>query len=190
MVMTGTSPRSTKSAPTHGGMDKRVDLVVAVAFLAFGMWLFWSSTQIPQGSVDDAIGSGGVARVLALLIIALSGSLVVRRLVTWGRERGVKVPDEGTADDPVAPASTARGFAVFASLVAYVAGTQFLGYLIATPLFLILALRLMEVRAPLRLVGIAVGYTVGSFVLFVGVFGVLLPLGVLERWDYYLWFRL
>jgi hypothetical protein len=41
-----------------------------------------------------------------------------------------------------------------------------------------------------KLVAIPLTYTVVTYVLFVGAFGVLLPLGVLSTWDYYLWFHL
>lgn len=171
------------------GMDKRVDLAVAAAFLLFGCWLLRASTTIPPGSVDDAVGSGGFGRVLAILVMVLSGYLVVRRLSSWRRYPGSLVPTEGSSDDQVAPASTARAFGVLAALAAYVLAIQYAGYLVGTPPFLLVGLWLMQVRSPVKLAAIALGYTIGSYALFVGVFGVLLPLGVMDRWDYILWFH-
>ncbi len=169
-------------------MDKRVDLTVAVGFLAFGVWLLVASFRIPQGSVPDSIGSGGVARVLAVAIIAATAYLIGRRIVSW-RRTGVTVPAEGSTDNPDHPASARRGLGMFGLLVAYAFGVQYLGYPIATPIFVAVALFVMGVSSWLRLVAISVLYTVTSYALFVGVFGVLLPLGVLSTWDYYLWFH-
>lgn len=170
-------------------MDKRVDLAVATAFLLFGSWLFWAAGNIRQGSVPDSVGSGGLARVLAVVLILLSLSLVVRRLATWSTA-GRLVAREGTADDDSAPASSRRAFLVLGLLAAYVIGTQYLGYPIVTPFFVLGGLLAMDVRSVPKLAGISIGYTVVTYVLFVGAFGVLLPLGFLERWDYYLWFHL
>ena len=170
-------------------MDRRVDLAVAGAFLAFGGWLFWASGNIRQGSVPDSVGSGGVARVLATVIIIMSATLIVRRLLSWTRTTRL-LAEEGSTDDERAPASSRRAFLVFAMLVAYVAGVQYVGYPIATPLFLLAGLLAMDVRSISKLTAIPIGYTVGTYVLFVGAFGVLLPLGLLQPWDYYLWFHL
>lgn len=191
MTVANQSPtdRGDRREELQAGVDKRVDLAVACGFLLFGCWLLYATTRIPRGSIDDAVGSGGVARVLAVAIIALSGYLVLHRLFTWLRYRGRLVPGEGSADDPVAPATWQRAFKVFTLLAAYVLGVKFVGYLLATPFFLLMGLWVMDVRGAARLAGIAIGYTVGSYALFVGVFGVLLPLGVMDRWDYFLWFH-
>jgi hypothetical protein len=170
-------------------MDKRVDLAVAVGFFAFGVWLLVESFRIPQGSVPDSIGSGGVARVLAAGILVLAGLLIVRRVASWRRTVGNAVPPDGSVDDPGHPSSTRRGALMFALLVAYALGVRYVGYPIVTPVFAVLALVLMQVRSVLKLVAIPLTYTVATYTLFVGVFGVLLPLGVLSTWDYYLWFH-
>jgi hypothetical protein len=170
-------------------MDKRVDLAVAVGFLAFGVWLLAESFRIPQGSVPDSIGSGGVARVLAVGIIVLTGVLIVRRVASWRRTVGNAVPPEGSEDDAEHQSSTRRAGLMFAFLVAYALAVKYLGYPIATPVFVVVALVLMQVRSLVKLVAIPVTYTVTTYALFVGVFGVLLPLGVLSTWDYYLWFH-
>ena len=170
-------------------MDKRVDLTVATGFLAFGIWLLVASFRIPQGSVPDSIGSGGVARILAVVIILAAGYLVARRLVGWRRTAGATVPAEGSSDNPDHPASTRRGLGIFGLLVAYAFGVRYLGYPIATPIFVGVALYVMGVVSWVRLVALSVLYTVVSYGLFVGFFGVLLPLGVLSTWDYYLWFH-
>ena len=169
-------------------MDKRVDLGVAVGFLAFGVWLLVSSYRIPQGSVPDTIGSGGVARVLAVAVIVLTAVVIARRLIRW-RSTGVLVTAEGSADNPAHPASARRGLGMFGLLVAYAIGVYYLGYPIATPVFVALALWLMGIRSAMMLVALPIGYTLATYALFVGVFGVLLPLGVLSVWDYYLWFH-
>src|SRR4051812_38687688 len=163
-------------------MDKRIDLAVALGFLLFGGWLFWDSERIPQGSVPDSIGSGGVARVLAVGIILLSGYLVVRRVTAWASRPGWIVPAEGSEDSPEAPASTWRGIGMFAALVVYALGIEFAGYPIATPVFVLVGLLAMRVRSAVKLIAIPITYTIVTYGLFVGVFGVLLPLGVLAPW--------
>jgi hypothetical protein len=170
-------------------VDKRVDLGVAGTFLLFGAWLLWQSFVIPQGSVPDSIGSGGMAKVLSIGIIVLAGILVVRRARTWSPAPHVTDEADGAQDNPDHPASSARALGMFGLLALYAVGVVYLGYPIATPIFLVLALRLMKVHSVLKITLITVLYTVITYVLFVGVFGVLLPLGVLSPWDYYLWFH-
>lgn len=169
-------------------MDRRADVAVAATFLAFGVWLFWAAGQIPRGSVPDPIGSGGLARALALIIVGFSAWVVVRRVVRWRREERL-VHAEGSTDQPGVPASSARGFTVLGLVLAYVLAIPVLGYLPTTPVFLLGVLWVMKVRSARRLVLVPVVYTVVTYALFVGLFGVLLPLGVLERWDRYLWFH-
>lgn len=170
-------------------MDKRADLAVAFGFLLFGGWLLWASERIPQGSVPDSIGSGGVARVLAIGIILLSGYLIVRRFISWRHHPGRLAPPEGAEDSPEAPASAWRGLGMFAALVGYAIAIKFVGYPIASPIFVLIALIVMRVRSAMKLTVIPIAYTLVTYTLFVGVFGVLLPLGVLSRWDFYLWFH-
>jgi hypothetical protein len=55
--------------------------------------------------------------------------------------------------------------------------------------FVLVGLLAMRVRSAVKLVAIPITYTIVTYGLFVGVFGVLLPLGVLAPWDYYLWFH-
>lgn len=161
-------------------MDKRVDLATAVFFIGLGLALFVAAAQVKHGSVDDPLGERGLPIVASVLMAASGAGIALRRVRKWGDTQGYLVAHEGMPDDETKPALARRSFAILAALASYVPGLGALGYTLATPLLVATLLWLLEVRAPLRIVAISIGFTVVTYVLVAVVFGINLPAGPLR----------
>ena len=90
---------------------------------------------------------------------------------------GTTIPSEGVEDEPNHPSSAARvGLMALVSLL-YVLSFRPLGYLIATPLYVALSLRILNERNWLLIGAVAVLFTVIFYIIFAQGLGVWLPVG-------------
>lgn len=160
-------------------MDKRKDLVLAVAIAVLGLVIAILGTQLSLGRIRDPVGSRTLPVVTGALICAGGLFLVGRRLIRWRRDENL-VPVEGSQDEPSVPGSTVRALSVWVLCFAYAALLSRVGFLILTPILLAALLWIMGVRRPLRLGLVTVLSVAVIFGVFDLVFGVRLPLGPLE----------
>lgn len=176
-------------------VSRRVDLALAAGLVVFGVWLLVEAARLPASSIPDPLGEAGFVRVLAFLILVLSAYLVGHDLWTARREAaaatspGPAAVTDGENDEDEDDGSSVRAFIIFGALFGYVFLLSAVGYLLATPLFLFVGLLVMHVRSSTKLIAIPLGVTAITYGLFVGLFGVLLPLGVFGRWNSLLWFQ-
>lgn len=170
-------------------MDKRVDLIIGLVVAVCGVAVLILAAGFRPGTVTDPIGTAGLPRALGVLMLIGGAAVVVRRLLGWRTDNGVLVQDEGKADDPQHPASSARALGIAAGTVVYALALQPVGFPLATPLFLTGVMMAMGTRRPLQIFAVAVGVTIFVHLLFVGLFGILLPLGPLVPFNRVLWFR-
>jgi putative tricarboxylic transport membrane protein len=162
-------------------MDRRTDLLVALAFFAFGVGLVLASALAPPVRTRfDPIGPYGFSTVIGIGIAIGAGVLAVRAGLALRARRADEAVGEGAEDEPGHPASALRAVAVMAATFLYLAVLAPLGYIIASLLYVVGGLWLMGERRWVTLAGCAVGYTVITFVLFAMVLPVPLPLGPLN----------
>jgi len=163
-------------------MDRRIDVALALAVIALGIFIIVGAQFTGQSPIADPIGPRGVPTGLGIAFVLGGGGLVVRRLVRWRRE-GTFVEPEGSQDDPgVPPGSARRALAIWLAGAIYVVLLPVLGYLIVTPLFIGAVLRLLHLnRSPIlgvpAIVMLPILYTAISYALFATVLGIRLPLG-------------
>lgn len=161
-------------------MDRRYDVAVAGCVFLLGIFLLIVSQGIRPASIADPIGSKGGPILVGLLLTVGGAALIARRLANWRRE-GDLVPQEGTPDDPgVEPGSASRALSIWTAALVYVLALPYLGYLLATPVFLVAVLWLFEVRRAPLLAGVAIGFTLPVFLLFAEFLNVRLPTGILD----------
>jgi hypothetical protein len=180
--------------PRDRGVNQRIDLAIAIVLAGIAIWLLIESTRLPESSIPDPLGEAGFVRGLAGLVLVLSASLVFRTVRELrGGNRQAREPEPG----PPAPAemvsrdgTATRAFSIYACLIGFVFLLPLVGYPIAALVFLLTALPIMRVRGWFRLTLLSVAATAITYAVFVGVFGVLLPLGVFERWSAVLWFHI
>ena len=165
--------------PIRIGMDKRIDLALALVVAATGAYICYLASQFRSGSFPDPVTARGLPYFTGGFMIFAGLFHAGRRLLTWSSMPGNHVVSEGKEDDPAYPSSALRSFAIIALAMAWVALLRPLGYLIVTPPLLLAALWLMQVRSPGKLFGFAFGFTFIVWSIFSQVLNVILPLGPL-----------
>lgn len=161
-------------------MDRRIDLAIGIAVALAGLGVIFVANGIrPTGPVVDAIGPRAFPYMIGIFFLIGGSWTVLNRLRGWKNESGNIVESEGEPDEPGVPASALQSFAVIVASILYVLAMPRLGYPIATPFFVIAALKAMRVRSWLTIVAIAVVYTAVTYVIFAHYLRVDLPLGPL-----------
>lgn len=145
--------------------------------LVIGAVFLWTTTSIRTDIAADIIGPIAIPRILSLFLI-IGGGLIVGRNVL-GLLRGVPSPDTGQGDEPGPPASSRRAFAVMLLTMLYPLVMIPLGFLLATPLYVLAAFTVTGVRSRRALIGLPLLYAVGLYLVFDQAFRVNLPTGIL-----------
>lgn len=160
-------------------MDRRIDIALALAFALAGLVIIWQAALIRQGIMRDPVGPRAAFYLCGGILVA--GGLVTALRNARALQRGEPrlSSEEGTADQPGTPAHLSRAVALAGTCFAYAALFNPLGYLIATPLFLMAALAVMDQRRwGINLV-IAVLFTGLAYLVFSRGLGVRMPHGPL-----------
>ena len=160
-------------------MDRRIDFAVALAFAAFGLFMIVEAAGIRQGMMRDPVGPRAAFYVCGGGI-ALGGLFIAaRHVLAWRHGAGRWMAEEGAGDEPGVPASALPAFLLVAICFGYALVFQPLGYLLATPLFVMAALAVLRERHWGMMAGVAVGFTLVSYATFAQALGVRVPVGPL-----------
>ena len=172
-----------KASPEKLGitMDKRIDLAVAIAIVLLGMSIVITARDIREGMIPDTITSRGMPNIGGILLIFFGIILTATRLLTWSALPSNLVPAEGKEDEEGHPASWIRAWAVILAAWLSVWLLKPLGFLLATPPFLLVFLLIMGVRSWGRLISYPIIYTLLTWYVFSQLLKVILPLGPLTR---------
>ena len=160
-------------------MDRRIDLAVAVAFSALGFFIIYQATLIKSGMMRDPIGPR-MAFYATGGILAFGGLfLIVKSLIAFSKSSGNRMPSEGVEDEESYPVSATKAMSVIGFCLAYGLTFNVLGYLIATPLFIVAGLVVLGERKPVQIALIAVLFTVINYLVFAQLLGVRVSVGPL-----------
>jgi len=158
-------------------MDRRIDIAVAAAFALLGLFMIWQAGLIKDGMMRDPIGPKAAFQVCGGVLLIGGLVVIAGHLRRWSSQARHLVRNEGTADEAEYPASALRAGALVAVALAYAALFIPLGFLIATPLFILGALAVMGKRNWLPMVVIALVFTGVTYVVFAQVLSVRIPVG-------------
>jgi putative tricarboxylic transport membrane protein len=162
-------------------MGKKRDLIIGAAFLAFSVAVFIASFGIRR-LVVVRIGSAFVPQLAAILLGALSILLIVQTLLSLRTVSEAEVPAKKEEQDRAE--IKRRNFSVSATLVlilVYLVLLQPVGFLLTTAVYLFaqfIVLSRKKPNYPLYAV-LAIGTSVIIYYLFVKVFILFLPAGIL-----------
>lgn len=162
-------------------VDRRSDLLLAVAVTALGVFVLVTARGIPLGAINDPLGPRGLPTFLGAFMIVAGAALVTNRLLKWRHEDGDLVPSDGKEDDdPTAPASFRRTLLVMAAACGYAVVLEPLGFIVATAVLTAVLLVVMEISVwPGAILG-SITCAVACYLLFAVLLTVRLPAGVLE----------
>jgi putative tricarboxylic transport membrane protein len=158
-------------------MDKRTDLAVALGFAALGLTIILAAMQIKQGMMRDPVGPRLAFYLCGGTMLAGGLWITLRHLYGMMSGGSLTAPAEGTPDEPGHPASRWPALGLLLLALAYAGLFQPLGYLLATPAFILAALWLTGERAWGRNILIAVVFTVVTWATFALGLGVRMPVG-------------
>jgi len=167
-------------------MDRRVDVILALAIAAVGVVIIVTAQFIGRSPVPDPIGPRGIPTGLGAAFILGGLGLALRRVLRWRRE-GDLVEPEGASDDAGVPAgSTRRALSIWGVAAIYVATLPILGHPVGTPLAVAAMLRLLNFnRRPVlgvpAIIAYPVLFTAISYTIFALLLGIRLPLGFVRE---------
>jgi putative tricarboxylic transport membrane protein len=160
-------------------MDRRFDIMVALGFVALGLLIIWQATLIRSGIMRDPVGPRAAFYLCGGIMVAGGLVIVCRHWLALRVGRGWLTAIEGTDDTAGYPATLKRAALLVGVCLCYAGLFEPLGYLLATPPFVMLALATLGERAWVRNALIAVGFTLAAYVVFAIGLDVRMPHGPL-----------
>jgi len=157
------------------------DGIAALAWIAFGGFLFWQSFLLLGIEEDSARGAFGPAfypRLLAVLLMALGIALLIKDIRNR-RSVAVNNTNETYARTPLGLSGLGLSITAFIGLLLYTYLLDKIGYLLVTPLMLLGLMVLMGERRWLMIILWAIGFSTGLYLLFRYGLRVILPEGLL-----------
>lgn len=145
------------------------DRIAALLFLCVVLVYGWGGTQLTASLQGDVIGPAFFPRLLTVLGLVLVVLLFVQGAPSVSKD---KVDSGGSDIMALVPA---------AMLLAYALVFELLGFLLATPLFLVITFRYLGHPSWAGIFGYSTTVTAVVFVLFQYLLDIRLPLGPLAR---------
>jgi hypothetical protein len=164
---TGQTVEPRQAVPVGRPM-KQVDFLVGLAFVLFGLLVFWAARDLAIRT-DSAPGPGMLPKTLAVVFVVAGGLLAAKQFVR---------PSTGTAVR-VGNAGNTRVLAVFVLMAVTVAVFETLGFILATTLLLAGLLFGVERKFTAVAAATVLLLPAGLWALFAVLLGVRLPAGLL-----------
>ena len=162
-------------------MDKRVDLALTIILGLFGIFLCVMASTFYMGRVDDMFTAKGAPYVAGAFIIICSIILVVLQIRSWSAIPGRFVVSEAQKEDEEGYTSSwKRAFAVVLAATISALLWESIGYVIMTPLFMIVALLIMGERSWKKIIIFGLIFGLASWYLFHQILVFMIPMGILE----------
>jgi putative tricarboxylic transport membrane protein len=158
-------------------MDRRIDMAISAAFVVLGVFVIFEARTIKSGLFTDPIGPRAFFYFCAVVFILGGLMNIAQRVSAWRTVPGHLIPAEGVEDEPGHPSSFKRAMLLAFVSIAYILTFRPLGYLIATPLYILAGLWLLEQRNWRLNVAVAIVFTATFYLIFARLLGVWLPVG-------------
>lgn len=167
------------AAPIRVEMDKRIDLAISLVLVVVGGVFIYLASKFRIGSFPDPVTSRGLPYFTGTYLIVAGLVLAARRVLTWSLIPGNYTMTEGHEDEPGHPASAVRAFTIFGLCVLWAVLLKPVGFLLVTPPVLAAILWLMDIREPKKLAAFSLLFTLGLWLVFSEILGLVLPYGPL-----------
>lgn len=179
---------STDTPAREGGgilaqLGRRADVVVGVLLIVISVATIVESKNFPATAIGTDIGAGAFPTAFAYILIFLCLLLIFNHLT---HKDAPESPDvavvDGDADDGAVAPPPPNYFVPLCGViltVLYLILIDLTGYVISTPIYMFVLLRVLKFRALVASVLIAVGVTAALYLVFDVGMGVALPSGTL-----------
>ncbi len=146
---------------------RRVSIVISAVMIAISLYVIVAARSFP-GASNGAPGPGFFPTILAIIIIGLSISLIIK-------ENGVN----RDSDEPVFRNNFLKVVICAVIMAAYIILMEYISYIYVTPVAIAALMLDFEERRPLPIIITALGTTLAIYVVFYMVLAVRLPQGML-----------
>ena len=147
----------------------RANLLIAFLLILFGGWYLWLTTTAPRRRLPHDPGIMFLPQILAGVLIFLSVLLILQQIVSRMPRPKEAPPDRLDSREWL------QTVGLLGVTAGYIALLPWLGFLLATPVYLIAAMLLSGARWRVNVGAIAVAVTGVIYVSFVYFFKVSLP---------------
>ncbi len=161
------------------------NIIIGVILLVFSAFYFYSTSEFPPPSKTENLGPAFFPTLLAAALAILSLLLILTSFFfrdVSGKEKGGAVIQgaERLEEDSFSADDVSYKF-LFGTIVLsflYVGVLSILGFLVSTPLFLIILIRVLGYEKWVNNLAASVGLTAALYLLFATALGVALPAGI------------
>ena len=150
---------------------KTADIISAIIGLLLSAYVWIASASFPQDVVMK-IGPDFFPRIIAVAMTIASLFLLVQTLTN-------KTPEEAVQTLNLKDAGILRALAFLILAVVYVSVMDFLGFIIATIICLLVGMYILKLRNLKNMVLVSLGTAMGVYFAFASILGIQLPSGLL-----------
>ena len=150
---------------------KTADIISAIIGLLLSAYVWIASASFPQDVVMK-IGPDFFPRIIAVAMTIASLFLLVQTLTN-------KTPEEAVQTLNLKDAGILRALAFLILAVVYVSVMDFLGFIIATIICLLVGMYILKFRNLKNMVLVSLGTAMGVYFAFASILGIQLPSGLL-----------
>lgn len=158
-------------------MDRRIDIAISSIAVLFGIFVILEARTIELGLNTDPIGPRAFFFACGAIFILGGLANIAIRVMNWSMFPAHMIPSEGVDDEEGYPASWKRAGLLALLCILYILTFRPLGYLLATPLFIAGALRILAERNWLFTISVGLIFTIVFYIIFAQGLGVWLPVG-------------
>ena len=165
------------------------NIIIGIILLIASAFYYYSTMEFPPPSKTENLGPAFfpalLAAVLAFLaLLLILDSFLTRRASGKGRDGAVIQGAERLEEDSFSAEDISYKFLLGTIGLSffYVALISILGFLISTPLFLIILIRLLGYEKWVNNLTASIGLTAALYLLFAVALGVTLPAGIFSDW--------
>ena len=151
---------------------KTADIISAIIGLLLSAYVWIASASFPQDVVMK-IGPDFFPRIIAVAMAIASLFLLVQALTN-------KTPEEAVQTLNLKDAGILRALAFLILAVVYVSVMDFLGFIIATIICLLVAMYILKLRNLKNMLLVSLGTALGVYFAFASILGIQLPSGLLS----------
>lgn len=159
--------------------------LIGIILLAFSAFYYFSTWEFPPPSKTDNLGPAFFPTLLAAALTLLSLLLILTGFFFRGKpgkeKGGAVVQGAERLEEDSFSADDVSGRFLYGTIVMsflYVGLLSVLGFLVSTPLFLIILIRLLGYEKWVNNLAASVGLTAALYLLFATALGVSLPKGI------------
>ena len=147
---------------------KKVNIVIAVILILFGLFYAYLTINLPDRNLPNTLGSSFMPWLLVSCLFGLSLLLLLQTIIKGSAE---------TCDYQISIKEGAGIFWLSIIVIGYIYSLDFIGFLLATPVFLAILMLLTGARSWKQIAVTSTAVTIGIYLFFQKVFQIILPAG-------------